>query len=303
MRSLHFIALVPSFCFTFAAYQGFNYDAAADFQNNFISAKNLVDTNSNFSSARLYTSIESGTTNSPSAAFDAAVNTGTSLLLGLWASDGQTQLDNEMTAIRSAFSQYGTSLTDLIAGISVGSEDVYRITPLGIASQAGPGVDPATVVNYISQVRSAFSDLGKPIGHVDTYNVWSNISGWMSGVASACDFIGMDAYPYYESTKANSIGKANITFWGDYQAIVGAVDGKPIWITETGWPTSGSTINEAVSSVDNAHTYYQEVGCSAFAAGINTWWYTFQDSESAPSFGVVGYESPLPTIPKYSLAC
>jgi len=163
---------------------------------------------------------------------------------------------------------------------------------------------PATILNYINQVKSAFPN--HPVGHVDTYNVWSNSSGWMSGVAAASDFIGMDAYPYYENTKANSIGNANETFWGDYDATVGVAGGKPIWITETGFPTSGPTMNEAVPSVANAHTYYSDVGCSAFAAGINTWWYTLQDSSadaSVPSFGVVGAGTPPPTTPKYSLAC
>lgn len=315
MRSSQLFALAAAVPSTLAAYKGFNYGAtnldgsirsSADFEAQFNAAKNLVGTDGTFTSARLYTSIQGGTTNTPSSAFEAALNTGTSMLLGVWASGGQTQLNNEIAAIQSAISQYGSSFTSLIAGISVGSEDCYRITDLGIESGAGAGATPDTITNYIGQVKSAFPNLGKPVGHVDTYNTWSNSSGWMSGTAAAADFIGIDAYPYFESTKPNSIGNANSTFWADYSATADAVSGKPIWITETGWPTSGPTMNEAVPSVDNAKTYFEDVGCSAFSAGINTWYYTLQDADtdaSVPSFGVVSGTGAPGTSPKYSLAC
>ena len=315
MKTAQIFALAASVPSALAVYKGFNYGALdlsgsvmnqAAFEGQFMAAKNLRGPKVAYGSARLYTSIQGGSTNSPIEAIPAAINTGTRLLLGIWASAGQTGIDNEIAAIRSAISQHGSSFTDLIAGISVGSEDVYRITPLGVASNAGTGADPATIQNYITQVRNAFSDIGKPIGHVDTYNVWSNSSGWMDEVKQTADFIGMNAFPYYENTKPNSIGNANSTFWADYDATTGTANGKPVWITETGWPTSGPTDGEAVSSVDNAETYYAEVACHAFNIGINTWWYTLQDSSSdssVPSFGLVGSGSPPPTSPKYNIQC
>ena len=228
-----------------AAYKGFNYGAVdlsgapksvSAWEGEFNAAKSLDGVLVPFSSARIYTSIQPGTVNSPTNAFEAAVITGTSLLLGVWASAGSTQIENEIAAIQNAVTEYGEQLTTLIAGISVGSEDVYRTTPLGIASNAGTGADPPTIAGYVSRVRSALN-LGKPVGHVDTYNVWSNTSGWMSDVIGAVDFIGMNAFPYYEDTKANSIENGNSTFWEDWDAIVGVANGKQIWITETGWPT------------------------------------------------------------------
>jgi glucan endo-1,3-beta-D-glucosidase len=245
MRTSPLAALAAILPTALAAYKGFNYGAndlsgapksVATWEGEFNSAKALDGVLVPFSSARLYTSIQPGTSNSPINAFEAAVNTGTSLLVGIWASAGSAQIDNEIAAIQAAIAAHGDALTSLIAGISVGSEDVYRITPLGVASNAGTGADPATIVSYVSRVRSALN-LGKPVGHVDTYNVWSNSSGWMGGVIGAVDFIGMNAFPYYENTKPNSIENANATFWGDWDAVVGVAGGKPIWITETGWPT------------------------------------------------------------------
>ncbi|EXJ81444.1 murein transglycosylase [Capronia epimyces CBS 606.96] len=306
MRISQILALVAALPSALAAYKGFNYGSTgrdqAAFEGEFNSAKNLAG--SSFTSARLYTMIQDGTTDTPISAIPAAINTGTTLLLGLWASAGDAQFANELAALNAAIAQYGTAFTDLIAGISVGSEDVYRITPIGVASNAGTGVGPDVIINYISQVRSAIAGTaaeGKLVGHVDTYNVWTNSS--QNALIAASDFIGVDAYPYYETTKENSIANANATFWDDYEVTVAASQGKPVWITETGWPVSGATSNEAVASVDNAKTYYDDVACHAFANNINTWWYILQDTGADPSFGLVGAGTPPPTTPLYTLSC
>jgi glucan endo-1,3-beta-D-glucosidase len=245
MRTYALAALAATLPTTLAAYKGFNYgsnDASGApksvdaWTGEFNSAKSLSGVLVPFSSARLYTSIQPGTTDSPINAFEAAVNTGTSLLLGIWASGGSTQINNEIAAIQAAISAHGDAFTSLIAGISVGSEDVYRITALGVASNAGTGADPATIQSYVSQVKSTLN-LGKPVGHTDTYNVWSNSSGWMSSLIGEVDFIGMNAFPYFENTKPNTIENANATYWGDWDATTAVAGGKPIWITETGWPS------------------------------------------------------------------
>ncbi|KAL2357226.1 ubiquitin 3 binding protein But2 C-terminal domain-containing protein [Cryomyces antarcticus] len=293
-------------------YKGFNYGSTftngaakvqADFQNEFTTAQRLVGA-SGFSSARLYTMIQGGTTNTPIEAIPAAIATKTTLLLGLWASAGQANFNNELAALSSAIKTYGTAFTDLIAGISVGSEDLYRISPTGIINLSGAGAQPADVANYIGQVRSLVAGTGasgKPIGHVDTWTAWVNSTN--QAVINACDFIGIDAYPYFENTLANSIGNSRSQFFSAYDATIAAVGGKPVWVTETGWPVSGPTQNQAVPSTANAKTYWDEVGCSLFGT-TNTWWYVLQDAAPttpSPSFGIVG--STLSTTPLYDLTC
>ena len=296
------------------AYRGFNYGALdlsgalktqGSYETEFNAAKNLAGTNGEFTSARLYTSVQ-GSTGAPNEAFAAAINTQTSLLLGIWIS-GNPNIQTEIDAIKSAASAHGSAFTDLVAGISVGSEDGYRVTDLGIASGAGPGVSPQGIADYVNQVRSGLAGTGlssKPIGHVDTYNTFSNSSGWFAPVISAVDFIGMNAFPYFESTKPNGIENGNATYWADYDAVVSMAGGKPIWLTETGWPSSGPQSGAATPSVANAETYFGEVACSAFGRGLNTWWYTLQDSTSdasVPSFGVAGTDAGF--TPKYDLSC
>lgn len=142
---------------------------------------------------------QGGTTNSVNQAIPAAISTKTSLLLGLWASAGDADFANEIAALKSAISTYGSSLVGQVAGISVGSEDLYRISPTGIANGENPGASPDTVVNYIGQVKAAIANTvlsSVPVGHVDTWTAWVN--GSNSAVASASDFIGVDAYPYFQ---------------------------------------------------------------------------------------------------------
>lgn len=253
--------------------KGFNYGSDTDFQTAFTTAQNLVGA-SGFTSARLYTMIEPNTADTPTSAIPAAINTKTTLLLGMWASSGQATISNEITALTSAISQYGSSFTDLIKGISVGSEDLYRISPTGIENESGVGAEPSDIVNYIGQVRSALSGAGVssiPVGHVDTWTAWVN--GSNDAVISACDFLGMDAYPYFQNTMANDISNGYSLFNSAYEATVGNSQGKSVWVTETGWPVSGATENQAVPSVQNAQTYWDQVGCGMLFDKIDTWWY------------------------------
>ncbi|KAF2710920.1 glycoside hydrolase family 17 protein [Pleomassaria siparia CBS 279.74] len=299
-----------------AALKGFNYgafflnDAAkqqADFEYEFNAAKQLAGTSAAFTSARLYTMIQHGTTNTVIEAIQAAINTKTQLLLGMWASAGSDNFNNEITALKAAISQYGTSFTDLVVGISVGSEDLYRITPTGIANQAGAGAQPSELINYVAQTRAAIQGTGlagKPIGHVDTWTAYVN--GSNAGVISALDFLGVDAYPYWETTTANSIGNANASFYDAYQQTVAAAQGKAVWVTETGWPVTGPTENQAVANADNAKIYWQDVSCSLMKNNVNLFYYTLQDAQygtPVPSFGIKPAGDLLAVDALFDLTC
>ncbi|OAP62457.1 hypothetical protein AYL99_04660 [Fonsecaea erecta] len=285
-----------------AAVKGFNYASQGQTYDSFVSqfktAASLAGT-SDFTSARLYTMIQEGTTNSPSSAFQAALDTNTTLLLGLWASEDQATFNNEISALQSAISQYGSAFADLVVGISVGSEDLYRISPTGIAANSGIGQSPDVLVTYIGQVRDAIkgtSLASKPVGHVDTWNVYVN--GSNAEVISNCDFLGLDEYPYFQTTDSNDIDNNAFLFFQAYDRVAAVAQGKPIWITETGYPVSGPVSNLAVPGVDAAEEYWQQVACALENRGIDFWWYILNDDGASPSFGVSENGQPL-----YNLAC
>ncbi|KAL2831455.1 glycoside hydrolase superfamily [Aspergillus cavernicola] len=294
-----------------AAAKGFNYGAnkpdgslkaQADFQSEFQAAKNLEGT-SGFNSARLYTMIQGGSDNSPIAAIPAAIAEETTLLLGLWTSGGN--IDNEIAALTAAIDQYGEEFTNLVVGISVGSEDLYRNSDIGVQADAGIGLEPEVLVSCIDQVRSAISGTSlsdASIGHVDTWNAWTN--GSNAAVIEAVDWLGFDGYPYFQNTMDNSISDAKSLFDDSVDKTKAVANGKEVWITETGWPVSGDQQNLATASVENAKRFWDEVGCPLFDS-VNTWWYILQDASGSstpnPSFGLVG--GTLSTTPLFDLSC
>ena len=219
-------------------------------------------------------------------------------------------MTNEISALTAAIQTYGTSFTDLVVGLSVGSEDLYRNSPTGIENDSGIGANPTDIVNYITQVKKALSGTSLSdvsIGHVDTWNAWTN--GSNNAVIEAIDWLGVDEYPYFQNTESNSIDDAYSLFWAAYDATSAAAGGKPVWITETGWPVSGKAENLAIASLSNAQTFWDQVGCVSAFDKVNTWWYVLQDAAPTapnPSFGLVGSSSSdatLSTSPLFDLSC
>ncbi|KAG4441642.1 hypothetical protein IFR05_002849 [Cadophora sp. M221] len=309
-------ALAASLSVASAVNRGFNYGAVtregamkneASFTAEFKAAKGLANTDGAFSSARLYTMIQSGTTNSPISAIPAAIATDTRLFLGLWASAGQTNMDNEIAALTSAIQQYGEEFTSRVNGISVGSEDLYRISPTGLSNDpTGVGAQPADLVKYIKQVRKAISGTGLSkvaVGHVDTWDVWRN--GSNSAVIDEADFLGMNTFPYFQITEDNSIENAPTLFNSAYDITVAAAKGKPVVVTETGWPVSGKDAAGGHPSTANARSYYEAVGCNTLFGKTDTYWYTLVDANTAvdsqPQFGIVG--TTVSTKSLFDLTC
>ncbi|CAN9286691.1 unnamed protein product [Alternaria alternata] len=267
------------FCFLFSSclaqaaskvFTGFKYGAfwslevnvkkKADFLDGFNLARNLT-TDIPFDSARLFTCKAAGTLNEPTEAFDAAVDSRTNLLLGFWITPGQKggspdeNVKNEMAALEKGFKKHGQALSDLVIGLSIGSEDIYR------AEEAGEiGVTAAVVGQTIAQVKkdiaaSPFAQYmkDKPIGHVDTAKY---------AVVDNADFIGMTAYPYWNK---DSIESASTSFQGSLEQVKQHAGNRPVWIAEMGWPSTDTELHgAAVAGVNEAQKFWSEAGCAVF---------------------------------------
>jgi glucan endo-1,3-beta-D-glucosidase len=164
------------------ALQGFNYGSTNqdgscrgydDFKSLFTRARTLAGGNGGFTAAHLYTSIQCGTAASPTEAFRAAVDTDTKILVGLWASAGRAGFENELNALIAATrTSFGTAFADRVVAISVGSEDLYRSSPQGVANGEGPGATSAEIQGYIGWMRDWLRGTpleGKPVTHADTW--------------------------------------------------------------------------------------------------------------------------------------
>jgi exo-beta-1,3-glucanase (GH17 family) len=117
---------------------------------------------------------------------------------------------------------------------------------------------------------------------LQTWTAW--VDGANEAVVDAVDFLGMDGYPYFQNA---AIGDAADVFWQSVTDTKNAAKGKPVWVTETGWPVSGPKSGAAVPSVANAKKYWHTVACKAFSE-VNIFWYAYQDWNQSPSFGIFG---------------
>jgi glucan endo-1,3-beta-D-glucosidase len=164
------------------AIQGFSYGSTNtdgscrgynDFKGLFERAKNLLGT-SGFPAARLYTSIQCGTTADPIAAYQAAIDTDTTILVGLWASAGRDVYQNELNSLITAAKILGTPFADRLLAVSVGSEDLYRNSSQGVINGAGVGATADEITGYIGWTKDWIRGTlleGKLIMHVDTWYV------------------------------------------------------------------------------------------------------------------------------------
>ncbi|VUC21835.1 unnamed protein product [Clonostachys rosea] len=292
-------------------YLGFNSGATkadrsakfkADFKAEFDAASNLKGAPGDFNAVRLYTNIQAYSDSDPIEAFDAAVETKTKLLLGVWAS-GTDNIDKELSALKKGIEKHGSKLTDLVIGITIGSEDLYRISETGIKNKSGVGNSPKAIVGFIENFRSSFKStaLAKvPVGHADTWDAWGNSTN--KAVIDNVDFIAVHEYPYYETGKGNSIDNAAKLFQTAYDNTLAAAGSKPVWVTETGWPYTGPDWDEAKSGTDNAKKYWQEVGCKKLFNKVPTFWYTLRDSnpDNEVKFAITDN---LSTTPRFNLSC
>ncbi|KAI6555983.1 hypothetical protein MCOR04_010351 [Pyricularia oryzae] len=256
-----------------------------------------------FTSARLYTSIECGTEGSaaprPISAFQAAVDTNTTLLVGLWASSGQDGFTRELNTLVAALADpgYGAQLAALVVGVAVGSEDMFRADAIARGT-CGPdvahcqaGATAGEIAAYVQQARAALQGTalaGVAIGHVDTPAAW--LLDGAAALVQQLDWVGHNSYPYWEASgQDNGIDTAGGRFDGALGITIGAAGSRPVWVTETGWPSSGPKSGNAEASPANAMKYWDEVGRQRLFGQRCTWWYILEDSnpdQSALSFAI-----------------
>ena len=272
-----------------------------DFEAEFKAAKNLNGAPGEFNTIRLYSNIQWNTPDTPIAAFPAAITTNTSLLLGIWAS-GTDNIDNELKALTAALDEHGSKLADLVVGISVGSEDMYRVSEPGLRNNAGVGNNADTIVRFIKDARSRLANTAlksKPFTHVDTWTAWVN--GSNKAVIDEIDFLAVNAFPFYESERDNQISNAGSLLASAINATEGVAGGKDVWVTETGWAYTGPAFGAADATVDNAGEYWQDVGCKLFGKR-NVFWYTLRDAnpDNEVKFAITDN---LSTTARFNLTC
>ncbi|KAF6817723.1 glucan 1,3-beta-glucosidase [Colletotrichum plurivorum] len=271
-----------------------------DYRKEFDLATTMKDIPGKFNSVRLYTMVDEATSYGrdavvkPNPAIKAAMDTNTRMLLGIWCSN-TNDIAVELKALEAAL-VWGPKFADLVVGISVGHEDIYRYISEG--PKSGKTLDD--ILEFVDKVRKAIKGTileKKPVGHSEPWVVFANIN---SSFVDKLDFIGANIMPFYdEETEKVSIAKQFD------KALAGVREksrGKPVWITETGWPITGESKNGNKASVANACDFWQEIGCRRLFSKVNVWWYNLRDSNRGlvNSYAI---SKNLTTEPVFDLTC
>lgn len=108
-------------------------------------------------------------------------------------------------------------------------------------------VSPAQLVAYINQVRAAVP--GVPITTADNFITLMN----NPDVVSACDFVFVNYYPFWEGVALSSA----MSDLNSEDALLSATFApKDVIVSETGWQSFGSDVGNAVPSSQNAPYYF-----------------------------------------------
>lgn len=103
------------------------------------------------------------------------------------------------------------------------------------------------IIGYIRKVKEAFPNI--PVGYVDAYYQFIE----HPNLVEVCDLVLANCYPFWEGC---SIEKSSIYLKQMYAGVERVAKGKPVIITETGWPNKGDNTKGAEPSERNAMKYF-----------------------------------------------
>ena len=116
---------------------------------------------------------------------------------------------------------------------AVGNEVLYR-----------NDLNEEELLGFINHVKEALP-AGIPVGYVDAYYEFSV----HPRITNACDVILANCYPYWESCHFDY---SLLHMKQMFAQARDAGNGKKVIITETGWPSQGTNLNDANPSAENA---------------------------------------------------
>jgi exo-beta-1,3-glucanase (GH17 family) len=128
----------------------------------------------------------------------------------------------------------------------------------------------AQLIDYINQFKSEVP--GVP---VTTADVYGTILGHPN-VMSACDVIFVNYYPYWEGKDVNY---AVAYIHALHQEMIAKSGGKEVIISESGWPSGGNQIGDAIPTLENSCFY--NLNLVSWARAENVKYFVFEAFDEA----------------------
>jgi len=176
---------------------------------------------------------------------------GFKVLIGAWIGKDKEQNEKEVQLLIKLVNEGSVDMA------AVGNEVLFR-----------GDQDEAALVNYIQEVKKNTN--GVPVCCVDIYSEFIK----HPELVNACDKLLINCYPFWEGA---NIEHAGVYLQEMYNKVKAAANGKEIIITETGWPSNGQVMNEAVPSKENMMLYFMEAQLWAAKAKVKLFYFSSFD--------------------------
>ncbi|MEK8179812.1 MFS transporter [Flavobacterium buctense] len=188
---------------------------------------------------------------------------GLKTIVGAWISDDKVRNEKE---IQSLINLAKAGLVDIAA---VGNEALHRNE-----------ISEQELISYIKRVKEALPNIS--VSYVDAYYQFLD----RPNLVSNCDVLLVNFYPFWEGAKNDYA----ISYLQNMLEVTQSVaNGKKVIISETGWPSKGETVDQAVPSEINAVKYF--VASHEWAKNNNIelfYFSSFDESWKANQEGTIG---------------
>ena len=176
---------------------------------------------------------------------------GMKTLVGAWLGADRDKNEAELAG---AIELAGAGHADVLA---IGNEVLLR-----------EDLPEAALIDYLRRAKAART--GVPVSYVDAYYLFCQ----HPRLVAACDLILANCYPFWEYC---ALDQALAYMKEMHARVVRIAGGRPVVISETGWPSAGTPVGEAVPSVENALRYLLATLEWTDAAGIDLFYFSAFD--------------------------
>jgi GPH family glycoside/pentoside/hexuronide:cation symporter len=188
---------------------------------------------------------------------------GLKTMVGAWISNDRNRNEKE---IENLIKLAKAGLVDIAA---VGNEVLHRNE-----------ISEQELIGYLMRVKEAIPSI--PVGYVDAYYQFLD----RPALVSTCDVLLVNFYPFWEGANSDYA----LSYLQNMLEITqSAANGKKIIIAETGWPSKGESVQEAVPSEINAMHYFIAAQEWANNNAIELFYFSsFDESWKVKQEGTVG---------------
>ena len=169
---------------------------------------------------------------------------------------------------------------ELAGGIELARAGHADILAIGNEIMLREDLTEDELIGYIERAKDAAP--GVPVSTVDAYFLFEN----HPRVAAACDVLFVNCYPFWESCPAEHALRYMKEM---YRRAVRVAAGRPVVISETGWPTQGSSFGASDPSYENAIEYFINTYQWAEKDGVEIFYFSsFDEAWKVGDEGDVG---------------